>query len=61
MRWSKRKGMTLGEGGLAALFALLAFAAVIGAANAADVSFAFHAAWRAIMEDEDINAAPPTA
>src|SRR5262245_54724170 len=37
------KSMTLGEGGLAIVFAFLALASIIGAANALDAPFAFHA------------------
>jgi cytochrome c oxidase cbb3-type subunit I len=37
------KSPTLGEGGLAAFFAVLAFLSIIGAAKAEDVPFAFHA------------------
>src|SRR6266545_3144258 len=37
------KSMTLGEGGLAIVFASLAFASIIGAAKALDAPFAFHA------------------
>ena len=37
------KSMTIGEGGLAIAFAVLAFASLIGAAKAQDAAFAFHA------------------
>src|SRR5215204_6523520 len=37
------KSMTLGEGGLAIVFALLAFVSIFGAAKAMDAPFAFHA------------------
>src|SRR6266545_5502549 len=37
------KKLTLGEGGLAISFALLAFASIVGAAKAEDAPFAFHA------------------
>src|SRR5215470_12947872 len=37
------KSMTLGEGGLAIVFAGLAFASIVGAAKALDTPFAFHA------------------
>ena len=37
------KAMTVGEGGLALIFALTAFLCIIGAAKAEDVAFAFHA------------------
>jgi cytochrome c oxidase cbb3-type subunit 1 len=37
------KSMTLGEGGLAIAFAALAFLSIVGAANAQDAPFAFHA------------------
>jgi len=42
------KYMTIGEGGLAILFAVLAFASVLGAATAQDAAFAFHAYLAAI-------------
>src|SRR5262245_5198138 len=38
-----RKAMTIGEGGLALTFALTAFLCIIGAAEAEDAPFAFHA------------------
>src|SRR5580765_3666986 len=38
------KSMTIGESGLAGLFAVTAFLCLIGAAKAVDAPFAFHAA-----------------
>jgi cytochrome c oxidase cbb3-type subunit I len=38
-----RKAMTFGEGGLAIIFTLTALLCIIGAANAEDTAFAFHA------------------
>src|ERR1039457_1213004 len=45
---SSSKSMTIGESGLAVIFAVTAFLCMIGAAKAVDAPFAFHASLGAV-------------